>query len=749
MKKPRVLLRTILQLKRTIHICTAAALLASATFAYGADPLPWEISADRLTRLQNPEKIIAEDNVFLRQYRDGSPTGLGIKADRIEYNANDNSVNASGNFLLIEKNNEIQASEGQIDLVTQTGLFKEASIFWEKNNISVSADLIEKTAKEMYHLENGKFTTCNIDKEKAPDWSIWARDIKISLGDYARLKHATFRIRDKPVFYLPYIPLPLGEKKSGFLFPEYSSSQRQGTGVITPFFINLSPSYDMTLYPGYYSKRGPVLAGEFRYAAGYNSRGTFKFNYLDDDLDETAAEDYKSDGILRSNSNRYWFRGKADHDFGNRLVAKLDLDVVSDHDYLQEFKKGIIGFDKSNDYFLGTYRRGLQPETVEFRENTLQFSKIWPTTDLQAEINIIDDVRDAANEITPPWAVPRIGYSGLMPLFKTPIDLTWGTEYVYFWRDEGLGAHRIDLFPQLNGPIALSPYIESSYQVGLRETLYFLEPHDVLSETLWDGKNFENRTFYNLLLTGATTLSRDYDISIKKYRKFRHVIRPELSYLLVQGSDQDDLPAMDDRDRILEKNWLRYSLNNYFRAIPLEEASLFQSHYSSFKIDQVYDIDAREHPFSDIYFEFIIRGFQNIFFKYKTTVSMYGKGVTTYGLETAYSNKRGDRLNLDYHYKKTPEISSPYFFTDVAGESLTELRTQLESKLSSLFSVRLDNRYSFSSDKTIDSTFSLIYHNPCWTVEFAANRSPEDTGFYLLFTLVGISSPLDIELPEI
>ncbi len=749
MENTRVLLRTILQLKRTIHLCTAAALLASATFAYGADAqLPWEITADRITRQQSPEKIIAEDNVFLRQYRDGSPTGLGIKADRIEYNASDNSVNAVGNILLLEKSNEVRASEAQIELVNQTGLFKEASIFWKENNLSVSADLIEKIASEIYHLENGKFTTCNVEKEKDPDWSIWSRDIEISLDDYARLKHATFRIRDIPVFYVPYIPLPLGKRKTGFLFPEYSTSQRQGTGLIAPFYISLSPSHDITLYPGYYSERGPLLAGEFRYAAGYNSRGTFQFNYLDDDLDETVTEDYKSDGILRSNSKRYWLRGKADHDFGNRLVAKLDLDVVSDHDYLQEFKKGIIGFDSSNSYFLGTYGRGLQPETVEFRENTLQFSKIWPTTDLLAEINIINDVRDAENEITPPWAVPRVGYSGLIPFLGTPADLTWGTEYVYFWRDEGIGAHRIDLFPQLNGPLAISPYIESSYQLGVRETLYFLEPHDTLSKQLWDGRNFENRTFYNLQLTGATTLSRDYDISIKKYRTFRHVIRPELSYLLVQGSDQDDLPALDDKDRILEKNWLQYSLNNYFRAIRLEESSLFQTNYSSFKINQVYDIDAEEHPFSDIYLEFIIRGFQNIFFKYETTVSMYGKGVTIYSLEAAYNNKRGDRLNLDYHHKKTPEISYPYFYTDVAGESLTELRTQFESKLSRLFSVRFDNRYSFSSDKTVDSTFSLIYHNPCWTLEFAANRRPEDTGFYLLFSLVGISSPLDFELPE-
>jgi LPS-assembly protein len=471
-------------------------------------------------------------------------------------------------------------------------------------------------------------------------------------------------------------------------------------------------------------------------------------NYLDDELEDTPENDFKEDGNVRTNSKRYWIRGKADHDFGNRLVAKLDIDVVSDRDYLQEFKKGIIGFDQSNSDFLALYNRGFQAETIDLRENTLQLSKVWTTTDLQAEINIIDDLRDDPVEVTPPWAVPRIAYSGLLPFLQTPVDLTWGTEYVYYWRDEGVGSHRLDLFPQLNGPISFTPYLESSYLLGLRETLYFIEPHDTLAEEIWGDTTFEHRTFYNVLLTGATTLTRDYDLSLKKYKTFRHAIRPELSYILVQGTDQDDLPILDNEDRILEKNWLQYGLNNYFRAIRLDEVALFRNNFSSFKINQVYDIDAEEHPFSDIYFEFIIRGFQDLFFRYETTVSVYDEGVTTYSLGAQYSNRRGDSLNIDYRYKLHPDIDPPFFFSDAEGESLHEIRANLESRLSRLFSVKFDTTYSLSSDSTVDSTFSLIYHNPCWTLEFAASRNVGDNSFYLLFSLAGIGTPIDFGLPE-
>jgi LPS-assembly protein len=752
MKQGAMGLKPVLHRKRVIAVCLATVcILAHLSSAHGADEdsLPWKISADQITHQQEPEKIIAEGTVILQQYKEDTPSGLEIKADRIEYNVDINSVDAVGNLLLHDINDELRASEARIDLENQTGVFKQATIFWQENNLSASADLIMKTDLNSYHFLNGRLTTCPPRQDKAPDWSIWGRDVKIILDDNARLKHATFRVKDVPVLYLPYLSIPIGKnKKSGLLFPEYSSSSRNGTGIIPPVFVNLSPSYDMTLYPGYYSKRGLLLAGEFRYIADYNSKGTIMFNYLDDDLKDTPANDYKADGILRTNSNRYWIRGKADHDFGSRLVGKLDIDLVSDHDYLQEFKKGIIGFDRSNSDFIRTYNRGFQAETIDLRENTLQLSKVWETTDLQTEISIIDDIREDRQEVAPPWAVPRLAYSGLLPFLQTPLDLTWGTEYVYYWRDEGVGAHRVDLFPQLNGPITFTPYLESSYLVGLRETMYFIEPHDAMSEEIWDGRDFEHRTFYNLLLTGATTLSRDYDLSSKKYKTFRHAIRPELSYIVVQGADQDDLPFLDDADRILEKNWLQYGLNNYFRAIRLDEIALFRRNFSSFKVNQVYDIDAGDHPLSDLYFELMIRGFKDLFFRYKTTLSVYSEGVTTYSLETHYSNRQGSSFNLDYRYKQHQDIEPPYFYTDEAGKSLHEIRANLESRLSQLFSIKVDTTYSLSSNNTVDSTFSLIYHNPCWTLEFAANNTVDDTSFYLLFSLVGIGSSIDLNLPE-
>jgi hypothetical protein len=79
---------------------------------------------------------------------------------------------------------------------------------------------------------------------------------------------------------------------------------------------------------------------------------------------------------------------------------------------------------------------------------------------------------------------------------------------------------------------------------------------------------------------------------------------------------------------------------------------------------------------------------------------------------------------------------------------LHEIRGNFTSRLSQLFSIKFDTTYSLSSNSTVDSTFSLVYHNPCWKLEFAASKNVDDTSFYLLFSLAGIGTPVELSLPE-
>ena len=728
-------------------LCSIALIIGTTCPTSAADKIQaasWELTADRLTHEQEKGGIEAAGNVVLQQLGMEHPFGVEINADWIKYDINTQQVEAIGNLRLRERYDEIKASRAQIDLQNETGLFNDATLFRYENNLHLSGDLLEKTGPHTLHLENGKFTSCTAEEGEAPSWSIWSKDVQVNLQGYARLKHATFRIKDFPVLYSPYLLLPvLAGKESGFLLPEISQSERNGTGIIVPFFLNLTPSYDATIYGGDFSKRGTVLGAEFRYLAGLHSKGTFVASYIDDSLDD---DDYKSDGYLRTNSDRYWIRGKANHDFGNRLVGRLDVDVVSDPDYLQEFQSGMLGFNKSNSFFIDEYNRGFQTDTVHTRENTLQLSKIWSTTDLQTELSIIDDEQPGSLDETPIWAVPRVTYSGLLPILQTPVDLTWGSEYVYFWRDEGLGAHRLDLFPQLNGPVSLSPYLEASYLLGLRETLYSVKKHGALAEEQWTHDNFQSRAMYNLGVNLATTAVRDYNFSMGSFKAFRHALRPELFYTYVDTIYEDELPQLDNRDDIDQINWLKYSLNNYFRILRVDDPVLFNNNFSKLEISQVYDFDESDKPFSDLYFELILRTFEDLYLLFETTVSMYGEGITLYSLETRYANQRGDMFNLDYRYKSNPKIDEPYFYTESNEDSLHEISSELHTRLSSLFTAKYNFIYSFSTSNMVDSTFTLVYHPHCWGLEMSFSKTPDDKRIGVLFSLSGIGDTIGFDL---
>jgi LPS-assembly protein len=69
-----------------------------------------------------------------------------------------------------------------------------------------------------------------------------------------------------PVAYIPYFsaPDPTVTRQSGLLAPTFTQGSYVGTGVRVPYFLDLAPSYDLTLTPTYFSSQGPILDAEWR-----------------------------------------------------------------------------------------------------------------------------------------------------------------------------------------------------------------------------------------------------------------------------------------------------------------------------------------------------------------------------------------------------------------------------------------------------------------------------------------------------
>jgi LPS-assembly protein len=731
----------------------------------------WQIEADKVLRFENPKSVIAEGNVILTKLRilpskqkakakktsawsvlleedsataeteevvtqktalDTTPrykTETTIKADWIAYDVEQNSIKAKGNVSISTDTDELLAEEGVLNLNNETGTFKEATILRKTLDLHLEGETIDKTGVNTYRIQNGWVVTCKVKEENTPPWSFAASDTHVTQGEYAVMKHATFRIKDVPVLYTPWLMLPVGNKRqTGLLFPEISNSDLGGFGFNMPLFINLSDSSDLTLYPEYYANRGFMPGMEYRYVLGAQQKATLMGSYLYDELSDPSETDYREEtGYTHTNQDRYWLRGKLDHDFDNNVVTRIDLDIVSDRDYLTEFNSGITGFQESNDSFFNAFGRGFQNKTSDQRDNSFKLLKIWDGMALEGDFLVINDVREDTTSPTPLWKLPSLDFTGSQPVGETTLTLDWDTDYVNYYREDGVGGHRFDLYPRLSAPLPLGPYLESRAEAGIRDTLYSVQTY---GDGTWDEGDTPNRFLGNFHTEVGTTLLRNFAMNMGNTTGFSHNFRPFIQYDYLSDTNQDDLPVFDAVDRIDDRNDITYGIDNFFNLLGQRNGKDTQRDYGYLKFYQSYDLRSEESdtPFSEVSVKLRWDPMRNLAMIYKTDIDVYGDGVTFYGLESYYSNSRGDYLNLDYRYDK---------FDDIHQLNVSA-RAQLMDTIFAAYAIE----HSLSESRIIEQNISLLYQPACWSVELKSEYTPGDHTISLLFNLANIGTPL-------
>ncbi|MCK4728881.1 MAG: LPS-assembly protein LptD, partial [Desulfobacterales bacterium] len=228
--------------------------------------------------------------------------------------------------------------------------------------------------------------------------------MRVTIEGYGTLKHAAFWAKSVPLLYTPFLVFPAKIKRqTGLLVPQVSYSGRDGFEYNQPFFWAISESSDATFYEYYMEHRGFKHGVEYRYVLDAESKGTVMFDFLRDYQvdDSTAAsqdssgyeyQGFRGDNEDRLNRKRWWFRMKNDQDLPAGFKAKLDVDVVSDQDYLREFDTGYSGYEHCDTYFLEEFGRELDDETETVRLNQLNLSRGWDQYSLNVDFRWYDNV---------------------------------------------------------------------------------------------------------------------------------------------------------------------------------------------------------------------------------------------------------------------------------------------------------------------------------------------------------------------
>jgi LPS-assembly protein len=244
-----------------------------------------------------------------------------IEADDIHYDIVDDKIKALGHVFIDRAGDKFTGNQLQLKMDTGIGYMDSPVYRLLRKNAQGRAERVEFDSQDSATVLGGDFTTC---EGPNPDW--YLKSSKLSLDNDSGTgvaRNAILVFKGVPIAGTPYISFPLAEERvSGFLAPTFITSTTGGLEVTTPYYIDIAPNRDLTLYPHYISRRGLMLGSEAR--------------YLDRDYaGQTRAEYLNSDAV--TGENRYIVSSQHRQNFGSGLTFNSNLNAASDDGYPNDF----------------------------------------------------------------------------------------------------------------------------------------------------------------------------------------------------------------------------------------------------------------------------------------------------------------------------------------------------------------------------------------------------------------------------
>ena len=736
------------------------------------DPDQWKLSADRIEGQHDSEYVQAVGNAVLVK-------GLNVlRADSMRYYQSSRWVVLKGNVRVAWEGDMLEAEEAEFDLSNMLGWLKRGKVFVGKSHVYFQSETIRKYGASSYRFQNARVTACDGDK---PAWSITAEEGDINLDGRAKLWHTRFNVMDTPVAYSPFLSLPGGAKRqSGFLVPEISHSTVRGYGVNQAYYWVLDDERDLTISEHAMTRRGFMHGLEYRHAENPNTKGDWRINILNDRkvASDVSQEDlrFQSDGLLRPNANRWWARSKFNGFINDPAwQVKLDLDMVSDQNYLREFGGGSSGFDATRTSFLKEFGRDIEVADSLTRTSTAYVSRSWDKFGLAGKMSWTQNLaymngnnpatRNPTTQTLP--EVHAFAFKDAIP--GTPLEWEATGRFDYFWRQYGTRGFRTDLHPTLSLPLPLGPvtFIPS---VGLRNTTYGVGGYTNEPVTTTSNKS-PSRTFPELGFTAFTEMSRVFglggaplaalteNVGKSEWGAIRHSAAPRLEFSYIPApQSQSRLPSFDSLDRLQRKNAITYSLTNVLdrkrtsvvvapngnATIPVAVTDYLD--FFRLRLQQTFDRDEAtrndqlgtyaRRPYSDLMVEATVTPEKYISLTSKTFYSPYLSRPTEHEhLLTLRKEKLGEvRFGHDYLYPLDE-------YNRKRTKNIQALTLGLDVELTDKLKLTTDYRMDIAARSDLEKSVGLTWTEQCYNVQLVFSRKPSDQKLELRFNLLDFGKP--------
>ena len=362
--------------------------------------------------------------------------------------------------------------------------------------------------------QDATYSTCDPQSRL---WDFQGHQFDINRATGIGIAHdVSMRFMGVPFLWLPWMRFPVnGQRLSGFLAPSFGGSGNSGMYLRVPYYLNLAPNYDATLEPAFYSLRGPMLGGQFRYLLDA-SKGELNFNYMPHDnlyggkrwmlqyQDSTAlTPDWSFNANINRVSDNTYFE-----DFGNSLTLAAT---------------SLLG---SSAYINGGgswWNAALGVDTYQLTDPTLP------------------------QDVQPYNRLPR-GVLDLDIPLSGPLIFGLRSTAVAFRKPGAPEGDRLDLYPYLEAPLQGAAWFLRP-RLGFRYTRYWLQ-----------GNNGDpSRALPIAQLDSGLIFDRSVNLFGHSYTQ---TLEPRAYYLYVPYRNQNNLPIFDTQPLTFDW-WSLFSSNQY------------------------------------------------------------------------------------------------------------------------------------------------------------------------------------------
>lgn len=472
----------------------AAAVPTQSIFDQDEDKV--EAVADSLEYSKTDKKIIARNNVVVRYHDDH------LTADFAQVDPDTKTVYATGHVLIFHKDIPVaKGDEITYDFKNRSGSFPDGRGFtapWFVNGKEV-----KQLEKGKRIIKDGSATTCNLEH---PHYEIRGKSVKVIDNDKMIIKNAFIYVLGKPVFWLPYMIIPLRPDINAPIAASVGYNSRLGYYIETTKGFSINENIGGKAHLDYRTRRGIGGGVDLNYNYGQWANGIVK-GYVTQDkkAPRTSGTNNGFQNTEDRTRGRLTWIHRTDIDPNSNVILRYNR--IEDEYFLQEF------FRKES-------QAEIEPQSfVTLTKNTENWGSL---VHVEKQMNRFESLVERLPRVQLDWRDQPL--FGSKVFYKSEVAYDNLSKVHGRVRPDNEDANRADQLNEWSLPVEWN-HLKFSPFVNLRET-YYSRNKESSSDRFRGafGYGGDVRTqFYK-------TYDAHYDKMGMEINELRHVIEPLVQY---------------------------------------------------------------------------------------------------------------------------------------------------------------------------------------------------------------------------